>query len=120
MTKHDESKPAGPKQHSKEFLRQAREHAGRRSDSGDAFLPDPEGGPARSSDDLAEEIAEVFLQSATSGEEAGEEVANAEVPEERGGPFVVTTAGKEFADGVDESNPEDAEPAPFPTANRSS
>jgi len=118
MTKRDADKPATHKQHSKEFLKTARRHTGR-SDSGDAFLPDPKDGPARVEDDLAEEVAEGFLRSATSGEEAGEEMANAVVPEELGGPFVGTTGEQEFAVGTDASNPADAEVAPIPTANRS-
>ena len=36
------------------------------------------------------------------------------MPSEVGGPFVVTTGGEEFAEGTDESNPEDAEAEPFP------
>lgn len=118
MNKRDASKPATQKQHSKAFLKDARSHAGR-SDNGDAFIPDPGSGPARTSDDLAEQVAESFLQSATSGEEAGEEIANAEVPEEMGGPFVTTTGKQEFASGTDASNPADAEVAGFPTANSS-
>jgi hypothetical protein len=118
MNKQDADRPAIPKQHSKEFFRTARSHAAR-SDSGDAFLPDPKDGPARVKDDLAEEVAEGFLQSATSGEEAGQELANAVVPEELGGPFVGTTGEQEFGVGTDASNPADAEVAPIPTANRS-
>jgi hypothetical protein len=80
-----------------------------RSDSGDAFFPDPEGGPARAPDDLAETLAEDFLASATTGNDVDDEVMNQVVPEEIGGPFIETTASEEFADGYDESNPEDAE-----------
>src|SRR5690242_17842776 len=104
MIKRDAEKQANHRQHSKDFLKTARSHAAR-SDSGDAFLPDPKDGPARAKDDLAEEIAESFLQSATSGEEAGEEMANAVVPEELGGPFVGTTGDQEFGAGTDASNP---------------
>lgn len=66
-------------------------------------------------DDLAGELGESFLQSATSGEESAMEIQNAETEEEQGGPFIETTAQEEFADDVDESNPEDAEPAALPT-----
>ena len=90
-------------------------HARTRPDDGNAFFPDPGQGPARVKDDLAEELAEEFLESATSGEEMGEEGHERVVPEERGGPFVITTARKEFAYDVDPSNPVDAERAPFPT-----
>ncbi|MFO0757729.1 MAG: hypothetical protein U0359_14625 [Byssovorax sp.] len=117
-TKHKADKPAAPasgRPHSKAFLREAKKHAGR-SDDGNAFLPDPGSGRAVAKDDLAEEIAEDFLTSATSGEEAGEDIRDAVVPEDFGGPFVPTSAKTEFADGTDLSNPEDAEPAAFPTA----
>jgi hypothetical protein len=59
-----------------------------RRDAGDAFLPDPQGGEARAADDLAEMIAEAYLESATSGEERGEELLNDLVAEELGGPFL--------------------------------
>jgi hypothetical protein len=69
-------------------------------------------------DDLAEELGEEFVESATSGEQAAEDMRDEEVPEESGGPFVETTANSEFAYGTDASNPEDAERAPFPTTRR--
>jgi|SRR5437762_14131899 len=89
----------------------------RRSDDGTAFMPDPEDGPARISDDLAENLAEDYVQAATQGMEV-EEDHDQIVPEEIGGPFVETTAAEEFAQGVDEANPEDAsrEPLPRPVA----
>jgi hypothetical protein len=65
-------------------------------------------------DDVAEDLGEEVVGKATSGEDEGEEVANAEYTEEVGGPFVVTSGGEEFAEGTDESNPEDAEQEPFP------
>lgn len=68
-------------------------------------------------DDLAEELGEAFVMTATSGEQADEDIRDQEVPEERGGPFVVTPAGREFARGTDESNPADAEPAALPTSS---
>ena len=52
-------------------------------------MPDPEGGPARIRDDLAENLAEDYLQAATQGMEV-EEVHDQMVPEEIGGPFVET------------------------------
>src|SRR5688500_5679376 len=49
----------------------------RRSDSADAFFPDPqEGGPSRAPDDLAETLAEDFVASATSGDNVDDEVMN--------------------------------------------
>ena len=89
--------------------------ASRRPDHADAFFPDPEGGPAHAPDDLAEELAEEFLSSATSGEEAANDGHEQVVPEENGGPFVPSSGAAEFADGTDESNPTDAEAEPFPT-----
>jgi hypothetical protein len=80
-----------------------------RSDSGDAFFPDPQnGGPARAPDDLAETLAEDYVASATTGGNVDDEVLNQVVPEEIGGPFIETSPGEEFAEGYDESNPEDA------------
>ena len=91
--------------------------ARQRSDDANAFMPDPEDGPARISDDLAEDLAEDYLQAATQGMEV-EEVHDQIVPEEIGGPFVETTAADEFAHDTDEANPEDAsrEPLPHPVA----
>ena len=103
------SKPAKPAHHVKVEPHQ-------RPDGGDAFFADPGGGRARVSDDLAEELAEDYLASATSGEEQGEETHEREVEEESGGPFVETTSGEEFAAGTDASNPADAERAPFPSS----
>jgi hypothetical protein len=69
----------------------------------------------RSKDSLAENFGEEFVQSATSGENQEEELLEKEVPEERGGPFVETTSGTEFAEGTDASNPKGAKREPFPT-----
>jgi len=95
----------------------AERHPHERPDDGNAFIPDPEGGPAHTDDDLAESLAEEFLDAATSGRDAEEEL-DAVVPEEIGGPFVETTAAEEFAQGIDEANPEAAsrEPLPRPVA----
>lgn len=89
-------------------------HRHDRSDDGNAFIPDPEGGPAHTRDDLAESLAEDFLQAATSGEDVAEESGDEVVPEELGGPFIETSASEEFASGTDESNPPDAETEPLP------
>ena len=69
-------------------------------------------------DDLAEELGEEFVQSATSGEQAAPDSRDDEVPEESGGPFIETSGRSEFAYGTDASNPKEAEPAPFPTTRR--
>jgi hypothetical protein len=89
-----------------------------RSDDGNAFIPDPEGGPARTSDDLAENLAEGFIQGATQNDEADDAALDGLVPEEIGGPFVESTGAAEFAEGTDASNPADAarEPLPRPVA----
>lgn len=89
----------------------------RRSDSGEAFLPDPSEGPMRLDDDMAEMFGEDFVLNATSGGgDAAEGQLEEIVPEEFGGPFLETTAAEEFAHGTDESNPEDAEAEPLPRA----
>ncbi len=85
----------------------------------DAFLRDPEEGPATTGDDLAEELAERYLSSATSGEDASEVIAEEDL-EEEGGPYVTTAASEELGDGPDASNPSGTEPAPFPTTQSES
>jgi hypothetical protein len=93
----------------------------RHPDDGNAFLPDPrDGGPSRVSDDLAENLAEEFVSSATSAEESVEGVRDEIVPEEQGGPFLEVPASREFDGAPDLSNPEDAEREPFPRAVRAS
>jgi hypothetical protein len=68
----------------------------------------------RSPDRLAEELAEEFVEAATSGEDESEEALNKDVPEDTGGPFLVTSEGIEFAEGTDPSNPKGATREPFP------
>jgi len=78
-----------------------------------AFLGE---GRSSSSDDLAEELAEEAVETMTSGEYEAEDALNQSVPEDRGGPFVPSTAGAEFAsEDEDESNPQGATREPFPT-----
>jgi len=74
-----------------------------------AFVAHP-----RSRDPLAEALGEEFVEAATTGGDAGTETLNQDVPEEEGGPFVVTSARTEFARGSDPSNPEGATREPFP------
>jgi hypothetical protein len=85
--------------------------SGHSDDAGKSFLPRP-----RSGDDLAEELGEEFVETATTGEYAGEEALDQVVIEESGGPFVETSGATEFAEGTDASNPEGAEREPFPKA----
>lgn len=68
-----------------------------------------------SRDDLANELGQSFLESATSGEEAFEAIRDQYVAEEDGGPFVGSTAAEEIAEDDDPSNPRDATREPFPT-----
>ena len=98
--------------------KQARRRRPHREDDADAFLPDPDGGPSRPGDDLAQQLAEEFLMAATSGEHVGEQTLDREVPEESGGPFVIHSARSEFARGVDASNPVDASREPVPAPMR--
>lgn len=90
-----------------------------RPDSAEAFLPDPaQGVPSRTEDILAETLAEEFVESATGAEQVEEDVRDAFVPEELGGPFVEHSAAEEFDRAPDESNPPGAEREPFPQAVR--
>jgi|HubBroStandDraft_1064217.scaffolds.fasta_scaffold53033_3 hypothetical protein len=65
-------------------------------------------------DDLAEEMGETWVETATTGEDTSQAVFSQDVPEDEGGPFVTTTAGQEFAEGTDASNPQTAKREPFP------
>jgi hypothetical protein len=66
-------------------------------------------------DPLADELAAEFVESITSGgADRGVELRDDFCEEEIGGPFVTTTAGVEFAEGADASNPVRARREPFP------
>jgi len=93
------------------------QRATERSDDAHAFIPDPSEGGRPPSEDLAEILGEDFVQSVTRGTDALDDDLDATVTGEIGGPFVITKASDELASGIDESNPEDAEPAGLPTAN---
>jgi hypothetical protein len=67
-----------------------------------------------SADQTAEESAEEFVMTVTSGEDGGEDTLDEASPEENGGPFVETSAATEFAYGTDRSNPRGATREPFP------
>jgi hypothetical protein len=89
----------------------ARSRAGKTGDGDSrAFL----GRRAHSSDDLAEEQGEDFIEAATSGEDDREDSRDRVVAEESGGPFLTTSGGTEFASGTDKSNPRRATREPFP------
>jgi protein-disulfide isomerase len=82
-----------------------------RSDEDDrAFI----GGGGRSNDALAEQLGEEFVESATSGQDDGDERFDQVVPEENGGPFVESNGAIEFADDDEPPNIDDAPPEPFP------
>ena len=81
----------------------------RKDDDRHAFLTEE----TRSSDDLAEALAESFVASATSGEETGEEVHEQHVTEEEGGPFVVTGGPSELPEDLTPLPPA-PRPAPLP------
>jgi hypothetical protein len=66
-------------------------------------------------DDLAEQLAEVAVVAMTSGDGRMVEDMNGDVEEDWGGPFVVTSASREFAGGTDDSNIAEATREPFPT-----
>jgi hypothetical protein len=83
---------------------------GRVRDGDEAFI----GRSGRSTDNLAEAMGETWVETATSGEDENENVFNQIVPEDEGGPFVTTTAGQEFAEGTDASNPKRSKREAFP------
>jgi hypothetical protein len=76
---------------------------------GDAFVKS-----TGTKDDLAEELAEAAVANMTSGEDQLGTDLEAEVDEEKGGPFVETSGNTEFASGTDESNIAEATREPFP------
>src|SRR5262245_15259380 len=65
-------------------------------------------------DELMRELGEEYVRSVNGAEHAADDIRDEEVPEEHGGPFITTSAAEEFAEGVDGSNPEDAEVAALP------
>jgi hypothetical protein len=93
-----------------ELRQKSREHAPR-ADEDVAFL-----GAPKSRESLAQTLGEEFVAAATAGEDVRLDDLNAGLPEEEGGPFVVTRAKREFARDPDASNPEGATREPFPTA----
>ncbi len=95
-------------EHAKRLLELGRE--GKEAQTDVAFVK-----KTHTNDDLAEELAEAAVASMTSGEDQLSTDLDAEVAEERGGPFVKTTDATEFAEGTDESNIPEATREPFPT-----
>ncbi|WP_438004209.1 hypothetical protein WME89_36085 [Sorangium sp. So ce321] len=119
QTKQDGSQRATSRSHGQDFVEAARQSAARKDDR-DAFIPDPGDGPPEVMDEFAEQIAEQYLASATSGKgDTTEDYEDMVDPEEVGGPFIITTAEQEMAYSRDSMNPDDAEVEPFPLVSRS-
>ena len=95
------------KKYAADLRRRSRED--RDTDDTDAFIR-----KNRAHDALAEQLGEEAVEAMTSGEDQSDQLQDAEVDEEDGGPFVVTSGGEEFADGTDKSNPKGATREPFP------
>lgn len=91
------------------YARELRSHSEPPEADPQSFIEQP-----RAGDDLAEEMGEEAVATATTGEYEAEDMREQDVPEEVGGPFVQTTPGEEFAQGTDPSNPKDATREPFP------
>jgi hypothetical protein len=98
-----------------EYQRKLLEESGKSSDDADgkAFLIG-----SHSTDELAEELGETFIEAATSGEDAEGDRHERVVDEEAGGPFVPTSARQEFAEGTDESNIAEATREPLPRTSK--
>lgn len=101
--------------YARDLLAKARET--RNSDdspeAGHAFLK-----RASSTEALAEEMGEAFIEAATSGEES-EAYRHEEITlEENGGPFIETSGNEEFAVGTDESNIPTATREPLPRTSK--
>jgi hypothetical protein len=95
--------------YSRELLEKAREGHDESEQSSHAFIS---GTAPR--EELADELGESFVESATSGEEQEQERHERTIAAESGGPFVPTSGSQEFAGGTDESNIADATREPFP------
>jgi len=91
------------------YAQELRAQGGHVDESSNAFLS-----RARSGDALAEQLGEAVIATATTGEDGSQDVRDAEVTEEFGGPFVTTEGKVEFAHGTDASNPKRSKREPFP------
>lgn len=88
-----------------------------RSDSANAFLPDPSEASGPVADDLAEYLGENFVAAATGSDDGGEILQQDLVAEELGGPFIETDDSAAFGSSGTEPD-EPGEPEAFPTAVR--
>jgi hypothetical protein len=73
---------------------------------------------SHSTEELAEELGEAFIEAATAGESSEPERHDQITAAESGGPFVVTRAALEYADGTDESNIAEALREPLPRTSK--
>jgi hypothetical protein len=87
----------------------AKSQEGRETSDEGAFLR-----RSKTADALAEELGEEAVETMTTGDDESTESRDRFAEEEIGGPFVESPAKNEFADGSDESNPDDATREPFP------
>lgn len=71
----------------------AKLHIPGHADEAWAFLPDPRAGSSRTEDDMAEDLAEDFLVSATAAEAVGTQPRETALEEVLGGPFVIDETG---------------------------
>jgi hypothetical protein len=101
--------------YARELLEKAREtrNDDERPDHNRAFLND-----AHSNEELSEELGEAFVEAATAGEATEPDRHDQVTPDESGGPFVVTRASREFAEGTDESNIAEALREPLPRTSK--
>jgi hypothetical protein len=67
-----------------------------------------------SADPLAKQLGEACVKAMNSGEDELQNTFSSAVPEDRGGPFIITRGDVEFAEGTDESNPPETTREPFP------
>ncbi len=70
----------------------------------------------RAVDPLAKALGEEFVAAATTGDEVRLGVHDERIPEDEGGPFVITEARREFGRKRDGSNPAGSTREPFPLA----
>jgi hypothetical protein len=82
-------------------------------EAGHAFLK-----RASSTDSLAEEMGEAFVEAVTSGEESEALRHELVTLEENGGPFIETSGNEEYAVGTDESNIATATREPLPRTSK--
>jgi len=95
----------------------AKARASRNSDGDAEALHAFISGPA-SAEELSEELGEAYLESVTSGDQSEADRHERITPDELGGPFVVSSARREFADGTDESNIAEATREPLPRTSK--